>query len=50
MAAKYAGTVNSVARPYGSVWDIGAYELAPGLIFAAGFKFGTTDLWWVDIP
>lgn len=50
LAASYDGSVNSVSRPFGPGWDIGAYELAPGLIFADGFESGKTDRWSVVAP
>ncbi len=41
----YSWSINSVARPFGSGWDIGAYETVPGLIFTDGFESGTADHW-----
>ncbi|MCP4898088.1 MAG: hypothetical protein GY906_14040 [bacterium] len=45
LPARFAGSINSVPRPFGSTWDIGAYELVPDLIFADDFESGTTNLW-----
>jgi len=50
LAASYATSVNSVSRPVGLAWDMGAYELVPGRIFADGFESGGTDRWVLTVP
>lgn len=49
LGGDYAGSVNTVARPYGGGWDIGAYEVGPDPIFADGFETGDTSGWPIAV-
>lgn len=62
LGGSYAGSINSVARPGGPAWDIGAYELEPSLMLTGlpGDQMvhlswrpthplsPTTTTWWID--
>jgi hypothetical protein len=50
LGASYAGSVNTVPRPYGGGWDIGAYEVGPDPIFADGFETAGIDRWSAAVP
>jgi hypothetical protein len=45
----YASSVNSVSRPYGAGWDVGAYEIGPDPIFADGFETGDAERWAASV-
>jgi len=45
LSALFTTSINGVPRPHGEGWDIGAYEMAPGLLFLDGFETGDTSQW-----
>lgn len=46
LGASYASSVNSVARPWGSGWDVGAYEYVPALELRGTPGDATIYLYW----